>query len=47
MNELVRSKGMIGFVLFIIGLSCFNVVKTNNEMKVDNDNSTLIVLNDN
>ena len=47
MNELVRSKGMIGFAVFIIGLSVFNVFKINNEMKVDKNNSNLIVLNDN
>lgn len=46
MNELVKSKGMIGFILFIIGISCFNVVKTNNEMKIDKGSNTLIVLND-
>lgn len=46
MNELVKSKGMIGFVLFIIGVSCFNVIKTNNEIKMEDNDNTLIVLND-
>lgn len=47
MKELVRSKSMLGLILFILGAICLNSMSIKNEMKVNSEkvNNQEIVYN--
>ena len=47
MKELLRSKAMIGFILFVVGVVSINSVNIKSEIKMSNEvnNSNQIVYN--
>ena len=47
MKELLRSKSMIGFILFVVGVVSINSVNIKSEVKMSNEvnNSNQIVYN--
>lgn len=47
MVEILKSKGMIGFVVFIIGICCFSANGINNQINMESDpNNNLVVINE-
>ncbi len=47
MIEIVKSKGMICFILFVIGVCYFGANNINNQIRMEEGNNNLVVINEN